>query len=354
MYDEEMAVRARTILLAWLTALALGGCELAFPVETQSVAGPADHVDGGGGASGAGGSPCQSGFECEPAVPAGWEGYYRLSEVNNDASAPPPSPCPDGSQPVRMYANPAPAVCSQCQCGTLTGAQCAPRISCSTTSRSCSGATDWTAYFANGLCDKNGSPAQLSCEASSSTVTNPGSCAPSGGTYTNLSQLFDGLLDVCGSSLAGGGCSAGRVCVTRATGTYASPLCIRKAGDPSQTPGLSCPAGWGTKPFAVGYQGGVDQRGCTPCQCTPGGETCGAPTYTFYDYDDCTSCGIGCDGPITVNEACRDVSVLLDQGSWSAKLTAVPAASGSCTPSGGQPTGSVKGQGAVSFCCQAQ
>jgi hypothetical protein len=296
---------------------------------------------------------CKSGYECDPAVPSGWQGYYRLFGQTNDASAQPPIPCPDGSQPTRMYTNPAAAACSQCQCGAVTGAQCSgPNISCSTTARDCGGAADWTANIPDSNCHKNGNPTLLSCEVPQSTVTNPGTCAPSGGTYTNASHEFDDLVDVCGGTQAGGGCSTGAACVPRASGEYAAYLCIQKAGDSTQVP--NCPAGWGTKPFIVAYQSGVDQRGCSPCQCTPTGESCNAAAYTFYDESDCTTCSVGCDNPITVSTACQDVTELLDGNTWSAKLTVAPSlVGGSCAPSGGQPTGSVQGQGAMTFCCQA-
>lgn len=286
---------------------------------------------------------CQSGFECAPPVPGGWQGYYRLFQQKNNAAALAPSACPDGSQPTRMFTTPAQASCSQCQCGALTGAQCrSAQLQCTIKVQDCSsGLQDWTAAVPDGnSCYKNGKPNVLSCQSNSPPVANSGSCQPSGGTYQNQKHLFDGLVDVCNRSPSGGGCSPGQACVQRTTGTYAGALCIRSDGD------VKCPSSWATTRI-VAYQSGVDQRGCTPCRCTTdSSESCSPAAYTFFDYD-------GCYGTqISVTGGCVDLSSLVDLGTWGARLTSAPVVTGSCTVSGGNSTGSVQVQGTATFCCQ--
>lgn len=321
------------------TSAGTGG---ASGADGSVIKGPENCVDGqdndGNGLTDCADPACKSGYECDPAAPAGWQGYYRLFEQDL-ASAAEPSPCPDGSAPTRLYTRPLPGTCSPCSCGSLMGGRCgAAQISCSTSSTTCVGETDWSSDIPDGSqCYKNGTPGTLSCESKAPPVA-AGSCPPSGGTPTNSPALFQGVVDVCGNSRAGGGCGSGQACVARATGVYTGYLCIRKAGNDS------CPAGWGTQPIA-GYTGGTDQRNCTACQCTPPA-SCSPGVYTFYDAD-------GCGGStIDVGGSCTNVTSLMDHGTWGAMLSAAPAISGSCTPSGGQPTGGVVGQNPVTFCCQ--
>ena len=49
---------------------------------------------------------------------------------------------------------------------------------------------------------------------------------------------------------------------------------------------------------------------------------------------------------------CGDASGLLDQFSWSAKANLPQPSSAGCSPAGGEPTGEVKPDGQVTFCCK--
>jgi hypothetical protein len=99
----------------------------------------------------------------------------------------------------------------------------------------------------------------------------------------------------------------------------------------------------------VAYQTANDDRGCSTCSCNAS-PTCTGGLYTFYDVDQCQNNGT--DAPIPVDDtSCHSLSILLDNGTWSAQATQ-PVAGGTCTPTGGDPVGAVNPTGAMTFCCK--
>lgn len=291
---------------------------------------------GGAGSGGTGGVPpppleeCKGGQGvCLPSIPSGgWAGYYS---INTTAFGAGPSQCLDGSAPERAFAGQStqPVDCSACTCGT-------PQIDCE---------APYQAYTDN-LCVLGETTLTLidDCVVLGANVNgviagqptfSDVECDPSGGVPAGASPPWATEHSLCGADpLAGGGCSGGDACVKK-TDTM---LCIKADGD------IACPSGWEVAVKIAGYGGGTDERGCTACSCTPpGGALCEGGTYQFFN-------DIDCDGA-------ADVSIAPGSG-----CTATPNANSavyvastdgvSCTPVGGNPTGSVVPGGAVTLCCR--
>jgi len=298
--------------------------------------------------------PMCGGFECVPAAPSGWTGYFRVATGGESSTA---AACPTGGAATTLYANPAGAAdCTTCSC-PVTGAECSPpSIGCVAGSATCgAGSTlppaDWTSSLDNGACDMPTAllppmTTSLSCEITRPTaVTAAGSCTPSAVSFANTAK-FATQVDVCGAAIpGGGGCSGGNVCVPKSGAPYSTTVCVESAA------ATSCPPNWGTS--YPTYTSANDTRACTQCECTGPTTSCTGGSYTFFDLDGCAGDGTGgTSAPVTISSsACANVSALLDDGSWSAKAT-LPAVSTSCTPSGGVAMGSVSPMGAMLICCQ--
>ncbi len=295
---------------------------------------------------------CKSaGYTCEKSPPAGWQAYFRTAGEPFSTTNTPPA-CPDGSPPVKYYSDPGTSTCTPCKCGSFV-ATCPPtRIDCSENT-DCNGATDWSARFQS--CSQSGHPSALSCRLEPPATTGSGSCPASGGQLTQAAA-WGRWLYVCGApNTVGGGCTPGKSCAAPTTGAYSGSICVRKAGE------QTCPPGWSTR--LVGYTGGTDNRSCSACTCAGNASsvTCSTGAYTFYDHHTCSCANyVSCGSPKVVDSTnCVDLSGLLDRSysdplsDWGGSYTNKPVASGTgtCTPSGGAPTGSFPKTGAMTYCC---
>jgi hypothetical protein len=328
-----------------------GGMTTTTTTTTTTSVPPENCLDGvdndGDGAVDCADSDCTAGFQCVPAVPNGWKGYYEVSQTDFPNA---PGACDGGAKPDVYFAGPAgPPECTMCTCGDLAGGTCsAPQISCWAGSSTCMGQeTDWTQALADGNCHKPfmllGFNNQLSCELKSpSQVVTKGSCAPSFSDFPNK-NTWKNEVGACSVPATGGGCPGAHVCVPKPAGGAAGKICIEKAGN------TQCPAG-GPWNQVLTYTSGTDTRSCAACKCGDGSASCNGGLYTAYDLDQCAV--NGGDPPIPIDSAnCKNVSALLDQGSWSFKGT-IPTPTGTCPASGGEPQGQVSPDGAVTFCCQ--
>jgi hypothetical protein len=287
---------------------------------------------------------CQPGFECVDSAPAGWEGYFRMNTTPFPNMA--PSICPDGSQPVTYFDSPNGADCSACSCGGYAGASCnPPPLTCWDKSPFCLGGNDLdlTGLMPDGTCFAvPGIPGSdpRSCKLTGvASVGNPGACPASGGALLNP-EPWANQDDVCGQPLpGGGGCAGSEVCVPKGGGDYNGPICIRKMGQDA------CPAGFQTAVEAA--TGAIDDRSCNACQCDVSGVTCAGGSYTVSDTDNCAS------PSVMINSMnCVNVTTEFDNNTGSIKASPPTPAGGSCTASGGEPSGGVNPQGIVTFCCQ--
>lgn len=315
----------------------------------SGASGPEDCLDGadgdGDGLVDCADPDCNAGFECAPAAPAGWDGYYRVRRL--PIGDPTPA-CAGGEAPEALLAGPAgPAECTACSCGPLEQAACAPpQILCWPGSGSCQGSNpaDWTMQLADGTCQKPNLPIGtffLSCALGGpAAVLEEGACAPSAVDFPNKDTWAD-QVTACGAGPAGGGCGGADVCVPRVDDP-AESLCVRQSGA-----GAACPAGWTEAVQA--FTGGADTRGCSSCSCGSPGTTCAGGGYTVFDFNDCANGG---DAPVAVDSnQCDNVSGLLDSLSWSVQAQ-LPTPSGACPAAGGEPTGAVQTEGPVTFCCR--
>ncbi|MDI1448008.1 hypothetical protein [Polyangium sp. 6x1] len=284
---------------------------------------------------------CTAGFACVDEAPSGWS-YAWTAE--GDAA---PGACANGSAPEALFTDPAGAAeCSACTCGDVQGAACSmPGLQCYPNLTMCLGGGDnWSGAFQNGAtCAKPtnllGFAGALACRLNgAATVTSPGSCPPSVSELQNK-EPFAGKITACAAKTSNGGCGAGSACAPKPAATES--LCIRQEGE------HACPDGFSQ---VVSYKSAADTRACSACTCEAG-TTCAGGLYRFHDLDNCVAEGAST-APIALDsDTCRNVTGQLDSNSWS--IEAVPATpSGNCTAKGGQPTGELTPEGAVTFCCK--
>jgi hypothetical protein len=293
---------------------------------------------------------CQSGHECVPEVPGGWEGYQRLATLAHPAAS--TTPCADGSMPTAfVHAPGGPAVCEACSCGGVTGASCSlPTLAWWVNSSSCNGSP--TNVFNPGDTSCHALPGSYTCfggcanDARSSigspaALVGAASCPPAGGAAT-IPPAWGFDDHVCPvAAQTGGGCDAGSVCIEKASAPYDGPACISQPGD------VKCPGEWPTRIDA--YQSGTDSRGCDACSCDPAGVACAGDKFTVYDDNFCSMAGAA---PVDlVGNSCPSMQNHVDNDSGSYRATAATL-TGDCTAGGGQPIGEIVPTGAVSFCCR--
>jgi hypothetical protein len=284
------------------------------------------------------GSSCGEGGVCIPTAPEGWTGPVTLFDGPTDAA--PPS-CPSGVLSIysgNADVSGAAATCSSCSCGAATGESCTtPQIQ-PYNSAAC--VLPIGSPVPLGTCAKWGGNDADSFTITASTTTG-GTCAPSGGTATNVpAPTWARQALACEAATAAGACSTGSACLAApptsfAEGTY----CIVQTGD------VACPATVFTDKRT--YYGSVDdQRGCTMCTCAaPTGGTCKA-TARLYDDTACQAVDIS---NIPVPSSCMPAD--MDD---SAELTAPPTVdtAGSCEVSGGgAPSGSPMPATPTTLCC---
>jgi hypothetical protein len=286
---------------------------------------------------------CTPDFECVPGVPAGFEGYFRVTQTDYPTA---PPACDNGNSPAVFFARPAGAAeCTECSCGEFLGAECsASVVSCWPGSMVCDDTpADWTIALEDGLCHKPiallGLNMTLACSITApGQVITDGSCEPSPVDFPNK-DTWQNEVGAC-ELPQGGGCVDAEVCVPKAAGSGAQALCVQQAGD------AACPAGaFGQK--VLSYAGGVDNRSCDDCTCDST-TTCGHGSLTVFDLDGCAGGG---DPSVTIGAGCEDVSSLLDMGVWSMQAS-LRDPGGGCEEGGGTPQGQVTPQQPVTFCCQ--
>lgn len=329
---------------------ATGGSSTTTAAGGTTASGDEDCMDGadndGDGAIDCADSDCTPGFECVPAVPGGWTGYFHISRTDYPTL---PPPCAGGDEPTLFHAGPAgPAECTACSCGAVSGAACSPpAFSCYTNSTTCgSGEVDLTAALQDGQCHKPanqiGAAFALSCAITEpSQVLANGKCEPSAADFPNKAP-WQNEVGAC-EQPTGGGCESGQMCAPKASGNMGDGLCVQKEGD------AACPAGAFSKKVQV-YKDGTDGRSCAACTCGDSATTCNGGAYTVFDSNNCDNQGN--DPPIPVDSStCKNVTALLDVNSWSMQAT-LPKPQGNCPPAGGEPQGAFSPTGPVTFCCQ--
>jgi hypothetical protein len=118
---------------------------------------------------------------------------------------------------------------------------------------------------------------------------------------------------------------------------FLGELCVFRSGE------HSCPAGWTAK--HTGWEDFADSRGCATCSCgAPGGATCEG-RIEGHQNSACSNLGF------TIDLPGLECVVTEDTAPLSAEFVATGTLGGSCTPSGGNPTGELTGSEPVTICC---
>ncbi|WP_437677427.1 hypothetical protein [Sorangium sp. So ce131] len=351
---RRSAVSRLTALVALVVA---GACSLDFDqFDSAGYQGPPAGSSGGGGgapttstsAGSGGGEICTngddddgdgavdcaddgcSGFSCV-AVPEDWEGpglLYAGPAAEEVA-------CPAGF-PTRVDVGgrdvEAPATCSPCACGE-------PEVRCDE--------PDVTAYLDNecddatltvGLPPRVCVPLRNNLPFESYSGAPPGvrsaSCPASGGEPTGPAPRFGVQALVCALGSSTGGCGAGETCAPRDVDDPFQPgACVWHEGE------RRCPEGFGER--HVFARDVIDDRGCTRCTCDEDDVRCTATT-TFFADDSCDDATVS----VRHDESCAD------DVPAAASVRVEVAATGSCRPRGGSPTGeAVEGGDRITVCC---
>lgn len=303
---------------------------------------------------------CQTaGYVCAPAMP-GWKGPVAIwSGPTGSEPA-----CKGGYPSVEASGNsglePGTVTCQSCSCGTPAGGTCSnvhitywDTTSCTNGCWGCAGPAFTLADGASCTVFKqtHGPSGQSPSAARFSPPTASGSsCAPQADNSGKKipPPTWASAMVACGGEATGGkGCGdATTECVPRPPSPFNS-ICIYQSGD------KPCPAGAYTKK-SVYYTGYADARSCTSCTCGAAtGQSCSGSVHVYTDQ--CASD----ETVMTVPKKCYPVpadstTAPYDGGledTRGATYTAGTPSGGSCKPGGGQPSGSVTGTGAVTFCC---
>jgi hypothetical protein len=227
-----------------------------------------------------------------------------------------------------------PHTCSGCQCQAPTGIQCSAAIITTWATGNCTG-ENVDARKVEGACQPT--PTTYPGSHSVVGVVAGGSCAPRPATITNKPEpKFNFTTRACGAELVSDGCHSGFVCASDPLPPFNVKHCITQTGD------VTCPGA----PYNVKTTTFVrvdDTRSCGTCVC--GGVTGAQCTGSLDGYSQS-----GCGGTRTSPEypsGCRG-------GLPPYESVAVPAGTpsgGSCAPSGGGATGTVRLVDVVTICC---
>ncbi len=297
---------------------------------------------------------------CMQDSPAYWSSPLALwiGAPGSAPSCPPEAPKPayDG------YADPddTSLACGACACSPPTGT-CAPPATLTLANATCAGAAaagvvttslPSPASWDGGCAPEAAPDAGAICNGSdcAQSLTIPPlaieeACAPSlppppppmpGGPPASVT--WNKAARACSDPAPGPCATAGAVCAPSSAEGFVT--CIRQDGD------VSCPSGWPVK--HVFYGDATDTRGCAACSCgSPAGSTCTALVSVYTD----GACTMLEDG-VTVPSS-GPICVDLAPGATfsSGNVTGVVYDPGTCTPSGGGPTGSVTPTEPATFCC---
>ncbi len=315
--------RPLALLIAVVAVVTACNAVLGLEERPERASAVSTAASGGGG-----GVACAA---CERDVPAGWSGPTAVRTADE------PLGCDQPERPnveLSLFDElVAPAALCECACEDAVGVNCdaAP--------------VQVTTYF-NDNCtnpDESGSGVvgqciSLCCSARSARYvkatpdTSGASCAPVVVSDAVPPVGWDRHLMGCGP-VAASSCGGER-CFDEPAG---HALCIYRSGE------HPCPAG----PFSgrsVWYADHADERGCEPCACGPVDTADCNEQVVGYAIVDCTLGGT----PIPADPSCMEPNLDFD----SARVESV-SPTGSCTPTGGAPTGAAIPAEATTVCCSS-
>lgn len=299
-------------------------------------------------------------YDCVERPPSGWTGPVTLYDDLATLTAP---PCPSTffHEPIfegHAQLSASSASCS-CTCPTVEGVTCSgPATLEFRSGSSCSGSCSWTSDDAAeslppGSCEGFRFPLNDPCtppasvQVGASQPSGTASCTPAR-SVTRPPVEWGEVGRACRAPTTSKGCEPGFVCAPRPSDPYLPNLCIMKigAGD------VDCPEGAYSEKYLL-YKDVIDTRDCTDCQCGAASNLrCDGKLIVFADRDGCI------DQEATIpSGSCGDFSPpsVIDSSDATKgppktfKFVAEP--KGTCSPSGGQPTGTVEPDKPQTICC---
>ena len=288
---------------------------------------------------------------------AGWSTQpfilWRGSTMNlPDTECPPNAPKPGQV----WYANPDQTLmpCPACSCAPSTGVCMLPdtiTVSASPVCPSDAGVPFNPPSAWDGGCTSNDAVAGPVCDGGPCLATvGPmipveDGCVPTQAIIPKLVKWGFAAYG-CAGRTNGGTCeSPGDVCAPAPPSAASGfSICVSRQGDDSL---IQCPQGYPAR--TVFYPAGDDDRGCTPCECGPSeGGSCSSLVSVYAD--DACSMPVGTVTASSSGPAC--VSIPADSSLGSKQASPPVYTPGTCQPSGGEQTGSVKPIDPITFCCQ--
>jgi hypothetical protein len=276
-----------------------------------------------------------AGLSCIPVAPAGWSGPFIVYD-GNPANTP---ACPAAEPAIaleghRGLVTNGAHTCTACECGSPKSVRCEAAILTTWATPDCTGA--------------NIDPRRVESTCQATPMTYPGShsivgvvaggsCDPKQATVASKpAPIFAFTTRVCGAELVSDGCNTGFVCASDPLPPFNERHCVTQRGD------VTCPGA----PYNVKtttFARVDDRRGCLPCTC--GGVTgaqCTGSIEGFFQ-DACTG------GTTTAAYPSGCIQGL--PAYVSLKVPPGTPSGGSCSPSGGGPTGTVTLTDVVTICC---
>lgn len=313
-----------------------------------------------------------AGYVCLGDPPTGWQGYFAI--YDGPAAG---TPTCGGDYPTKSFLGNAdlsasPATCSKCNCAAPTGATCTVPAAFDVADAACNGnptcgahlPTNWAApcvisaqsqYVQGGVAtcgqqaDTTCSSGTAACNQSiivpAATVTG-GSCSASQVQVTKPQTTWQAVGEACGGLTAGAtGCNTGQQCIPRPPDGFEATTCISAPG------AVDCPAGLFQKQH-IFYTKVADTRDCSPCSCgSASGLSCSATITVYASTTGCTGTPITTINIDSTTGSCGDLTGNPTVGSRKAVITGP--SGGSCTATGGTPTGAAVADPAtaVTYCC---
>lgn len=320
-------------------------------------------------------SDCQA-FACVAAPTNGWLGPFVLYEGPSANFPQCPSNFPGGNQGVDEIIGgagipmPAPQATCTCSCDPPASPTCKPPSQLTVLDATCAnqanancgalpnnpgnwnGSCGFGTFVTGGVstcgansgaqCDMGTAACNVSVSSQGPTVT--GACMPQ--FTTTIPQVdFVNAIHACGGAeTSTAGCSMGAICAPRAPAPFNAKLCVYQNGSIA-----NCTT---AAPYTQIHKGGTGidttNLACSMCNC--GALTGGSCKGDIEIYSDNVQ-GV-CGSLITTFQAgtCKDLPGNPTIGNRKF-VNPVIMNPGSCTPSGGQPTGSVATTGPFTVCC---
>lgn len=351
---------AKQLAFAALFAFAFGcGKSTTTPAPDAGATGGSGGSGTGGAATGGadagmdGGNVCG---QCAPGPPNGWDNPVLLW-IGAEKDAP---TCPVDAPAFAFegYADlDAPVDCGTCTCGapsgscSLPGKMTANAATCALNSNSTPHTPFDPASGWDGSCDPNAAiPSGKLCSGVKCVqsltidplVLTEGGCMPSQPPAQQPPASWKTFARGCQAVPRMPCADASGICLAAAPPQPGWHVCVYQKGD------NVCPSFSPYKDKHVFYAGIDDTRGCADCACdAPAGGSCTATISIFTD-GACSTLAYATTVDAS-NPSCHDLPPGTPLGSRSATAPAYTA--GTCTPSGGAPTGAATPIQPATYCC---